>query len=96
MDGLEHPAGAGPTANTHDGQGRQGGRGLGVRQRFGHSDLDAGVLGAEGDGRQCGRRGAFGQCAFADEEAALAAFSRPGDQLVAGQAAPSGQLNLDG
>ena len=96
VDGLEHPAGAGPAANAHDGEGRDGGRGLGVRQRFGHGDPDAGVLCAEGDGRLRGRRGAFGQRALADEEAALAAFSRPGDQLVAGQAAPGGQLDLDG
>ena len=95
VDGLEHPAGAGPAADAHDGEGRDGGRWARRRESVGDGHRHPLVDGGDGD-RSLGGGSALGQRALADEEAALDTLACPGDDLVAGEAAPRRQLDLDG
>ena len=92
VHGLEHPAGPRPAADAHDGQRRDPGRGSRRRERSRDRNLDPELLayGSRRDGASPLHEGPL-----ADEKAALPPAPRPRDQLVAGQAAPGRQLDLD-
>ena len=91
---LVHPARAGPAADTHDRQRRDLRSRSRRGQRFGYPDLYAKLFAYRPGGRNR-HPSALGERTLADEEATPAGGLRPRDQLVAGQPAPGGQLDLD-
>ena len=94
VHGLEHPAGAGPAPDPHDGEGLDGGSGGGLGEQVRDGDFDQGPGRGRGGWRRGGRL-TRGEGTLRHEVAALAARLRPGDELVAGHPTPGGQLDFD-